>query len=153
MYTERTIVVKPLCTPPAITGASGAVHDAYMAKKSKKARATPPPTGLRPLYQKTFIKEWRLYKDMSQGELAQQVSDYLLENEIRVKGYTYASIGRMENGRIPYSQPIMEGISKALGVSVATLIAIPPPSEGEPLPPDPGTLLKVWSEGVKAAKR
>jgi transcriptional regulator with XRE-family HTH domain len=108
---------------------------------------------LRPLYQRTFIKDWREYREMSQEELAEHVADYLRENEISEKGYTYASIGRMENGRIPYSQPIMEGISKALGVSVATLITTPPPKPGDPLPPDPETLLWAWSEGNKARRQ
>jgi transcriptional regulator with XRE-family HTH domain len=112
-----------------------------------------PGTRLRPLYQRTFIKQWREFKEMSQEELAEHVADYLRENEISEKGYTYASIGRMENGRIPYSQPIMEGIAKALGVSVATLIAVPPPKPGDPLPPDPETLLRVWNEGRKASRQ
>lgn len=127
------------------------MHDVYMVKKPSKRHA--PLARLRPLYQRTFIKHWREYREMSQEELAEQVAEYLRENEISEKGYTYASIGRMENGRIPYSQPIMEGISKALGVSVATLITIPPPKPGDPLPPDPETLLKVWNEGFKARRQ
>lgn len=128
-----------------------AVHDVYMAKRIVKRHV--PGTRLRPLYQRTFIKAWREFREMSQEELAEHVAEYLLENEISEKGYTYASIGRMENGRIPYSQPIMEGISKALGVSVATLITTPPPKKGDPLPPDPETLLRVWNEGRKASRQ
>jgi transcriptional regulator with XRE-family HTH domain len=112
-----------------------------------------PASRLRPLYQRTFIKQWREYREMSQEELAERVSEYLMENEISEKGYTYASIGRMENGRIPYSQPIMEGIAKALRVTVATLITTPPPAKGEPLPPDPETLLRLWAEGARAGRR
>lgn len=140
-----------LCAPGAITESGAPVHDAYMRKRAPK-RPVPGPR-LRPLYQRTFIRQWREYREMSQEELAERVAEYLLENEISEKGYTYASIGRMENGRIPYSQPIMEGISKALGVTVATLITTPPPKPGEPLPPDPETLLRLWSEGAKAARR
>lgn len=121
-----------------------------MAKKPHKPS---PKTRLRPLYQRTFIKQWREYREMSQEELAEKVAEYLLENEISERGYTYASIGRIENGRMPYSQPIMEGIAKALGVSVATLITTAPPKDGEPLPPDPETLLRLWSEGVRAGRR
>jgi transcriptional regulator with XRE-family HTH domain len=110
-----------------------------------------PGTRLRPLYQRTFIKAWREFREMSQEELAALVAEYLEENEISQKGYTYASIGRMENGRIPYSQPIMEGISKALGVPVATLITTPPPKTGEPMPPDPESLLRIWKEGLRAS--
>jgi transcriptional regulator with XRE-family HTH domain len=90
---------------------------------------------------------------MSQEELAYLVGEYLRENEITEKGYSHASIGRMENGRLPYSQPIMEAIAKTLGVSVATLITTPPPKKGEPLPPDPETLLHFWNEGLKASRR
>ncbi len=125
------------------------MHHAYMRKKGQKSHI--PGTRLRPLYQKTFIRQWREYREMSQEELAEHVAEYLRENEISEKGYTYASIGRMENGRIPYSQPIMEGISKALEVPVATLITTAPPSPGQPLPPDPATLLRLWSEGARAS--
>jgi transcriptional regulator with XRE-family HTH domain len=120
---------------------SAPVHDMYMARKPSKPR-------LRPLYQRTFIKEWRVYRDLSQDELAGKVGEYLAERGITEKGYTYASIGRIENGRIPYSQPIIEGIADALGVSVATLISQPPPKEGEPPTPDPAALLRFWKAAV-----
>lgn len=128
-----------------------AVHDEYMGKKATKRPA--PGARLRPLYQRTFIRAWRDYRGMSQEELAEHVGEYLLENEISEKGYTHASIGRIENGRMPYSQPIMEGIAKALGVTVAMLISTPPPKKGEPLPPDPETLLRLWTEGARAGRR
>jgi transcriptional regulator with XRE-family HTH domain len=118
----------------------------------KRPTRPPPKPRLRPLYQRTFIKPWREYREMSQDELAEKVSEYLMENEISEKGYTYASIGRMENGRIPYSQPIMEGIAKALGVTVAMLISTPPPKKGDPIPPDPETLLRFW-QGARAGTR
>lgn len=125
------------------------MHDAYMRKRIPKGPK--PGERLRPLYQKTHIKGWREYREMSQEELAEKVAEYLLENEISQKGYTYASIGRMENGRIPYSQPILEGISKTLGVSVAMLITTPAPKPGEPLPPEPEMLLRLWNAGVNAS--
>lgn len=108
---------------------------------------------LRPLYQRTFIRAWRERRKMSQEELAEKVGDYLLESGISDKGYSYASIGRIENGRMPYSQPIMEGISQALGVPVATLIAQPPPEEGEDPPPDQETLLRLWKDVHRAVRR
>lgn len=143
--------VKSNCTHGDVQLLETSVHDVYMSKRITKRQL--PGARLRPLYQKTFIKQWREYREMSQEELAEAVAEYLRENEISEKGYTYASIGRMENGRIPYSQPIVEGISKALGVSVATLITTPPPAPGEPLPPDPETLLRVWNEGRKSGRR
>lgn len=83
---------------------------------------------------------------MSQEDLAEKVGEYLEENEISDRGYTHASIGRIENGRMPYSQPIMEGISKALGVPVATLITTPPPEDGVPPPPNQEALMALWND-------
>lgn len=139
------------CAPGVVQSYGTNVHDTYVGKRITKRQ---PPARLRPLYQRTFIKQWREYRDnMSQEELAEKVGDYLQEKGISEKGYTYASIGRIENGRMPYSQPIMEGIAEALGVTVAMLITTPPPKPGEPLPPDPETLLRLWSEGAKAGRR
>jgi transcriptional regulator with XRE-family HTH domain len=146
------MIVKPFRTPCAVLYGRESVHDVYMGKRAKTTRGTAPGR-LRPLYQRTYIKAWREFREMSQEELAGHVAQYLEENEISEKGYTYASIGRMENGRIPYSQPIMEGIAKALGVTVAMLISTPPPNKGEPIPPDPETLLRLWSEGARAGRR
>lgn len=90
---------------------------------------------------------------MSQEELAEKVGEHLMEADITEKGYSYASIGRIENGRMPYSQPIMEGISAALGVPVATLISTPPPKEGEEQPPDQETLVRLWRDVNRAVRR
>jgi transcriptional regulator with XRE-family HTH domain len=121
-----------------------------MAKKPAQPTVKP---RLRPLYQRTFIKAWRERRGMSQEELAERVGEHLLENEISDKGYTHASIGRIENGRIPYSQPIMEGISKALRVPVTALIAQPPPAEGEDPPPDQETLMQLWKDVNRVVRR
>lgn len=145
----RTILVKSNCTRGVVYPRGLSVHDAYMGKKP--TRKPPPGSRLRPQYQRTCIKQWRVYKKLSQDQLADKVGAYLLERGITEKGYTYASIGRIENGVIPYSQPIMEGISYALGVPVEMLIALPPPDHGQPMPPDPGTLVRLWQEGAKAA--
>lgn len=102
------------------------------------------------MYQPTCIKLWREYRDMSQERLAELVGEYLIENEINEKGYSYASIGRIENGRMPYSQPVIEGIAKALGVPVATLIAIPPPKDGTEPPPSQEALMNLWNNAAKA---
>lgn len=126
------------------------MHDAYMGKRPTKP---PPKPRLRPLYQRTFIRAWREHREMSQEELAEKVGEYLREQGITEKGYSYASIGRIENGRMPYSQPIMEGISDALGVPVATLIAQPPPREGEEVPPDQETLIRLWNDVRRTVRR
>jgi transcriptional regulator with XRE-family HTH domain len=145
----RTVKVKPDCALGDVQRPRPVVHDAYMIQRITKR--PPPGARLRPLYQRTYIKQWREYREMSQEELAEAVGEYLSENGISEKGYTHASIGRIENGRMPYSQPIMEGISQALRVPVATLITVPPPEDGQPIPPDPAALLRMWKEGVRSA--
>lgn len=138
----RTVTVKPFCTPSAVLPDRAAVHDAYMPRKPRQMVKP----RLRPQYQRTQIRAWREAKDMSQEELAQKVGDYLAERGISEKGYTHASIGRIERGLIPYSQPIMEAISDALGVPVQALIAQPPPDPGEDPPPSHADLLKLWKD-------
>jgi transcriptional regulator with XRE-family HTH domain len=119
------VTVKRFCTPGVIYPANPAVHDAYMAKRPAKRVIS----RLRPLYQRTFIRQWREFREMSQEELAFKVGEYLADRGISDSGYTHASIGRLERGLMPYKQPIMEGIAGALGVTVETLIARPPPKE------------------------
>lgn len=138
----RTVTVKHFCTPGVVLSAKGAVHDAYMARKQRQLVKS----RLRPQYQRTHIRAWREAKKMSQEKLAQKVGDYLAEMGISEKGYTHASIGRIERGLIPYSQPIMEAISDALGVPVQALIAQPPPNPGQVAPPSHDDLLRLWED-------
>lgn len=41
------------------------------------------------------------------------------------------SLGRIETGKQPYSQPILEAIAKALNVSPAALISVDPEKDGD----------------------
>lgn len=44
---------------------------------------------------------------------------------------SHASIGRIENGHQPYSEPILEALAKALNVSKSALLEMHPEKEGE----------------------
>lgn len=79
----------------------------------------------RPTYQRTFIKEWREFRDLTQDQLAAHVGEYLAERGLAT-GYSYATIGRLENGKVRYTQPVMEGIADALRCTVADLITVNP---------------------------
>jgi transcriptional regulator with XRE-family HTH domain len=74
-----------------------------------------PQTG-RPLH---FIAAWREHRGVSQEQLAEEI------------GYSEASISRVETGKQPYNQRMIEAIARALNVSVADLIAV------DPAAPDP----------------
>jgi transcriptional regulator with XRE-family HTH domain len=70
---------------------------------------------------KHFIAAWRRHRGMSQDELAAQI------------GMTSATVSRVEAGKQPYNQKMIEDIASALLTSVADLIA------HDPEAPDPLT--------------
>jgi transcriptional regulator with XRE-family HTH domain len=65
-------------------------------------------------YQRTFLREWRDYRNLTIDRLSERVE---------ISG---ATISRIERGLQPYSQPILEALADALGCGVADLIAHPP---------------------------
>ncbi|ASQ10201.1 helix-turn-helix transcriptional regulator [Sinorhizobium meliloti] len=77
-------------------------------------------------YGKTYIREWREYRGLSLRRLADRLELNGPEETI-----SHASIGRIENGLQPYSQPIIEAIAAALNVSVTDLLGVDPTKEGE----------------------
>lgn len=80
----------------------------------------------RPL-RKTYIREWREKRGLSLRRLADR-----LETEPGGEPLiSHASLGRIETGEQPYSQPILEAVADALGVSVSALLEINPAVEGE----------------------
>lgn len=77
-------------------------------------------------YGKTFIREWRQHRGLSLRRLADR-----LELDGPDETFSHASIGRIENGQQPYSQPILEAIAHALSVEVSDLLSVDPTKEGE----------------------
>ena len=76
---------------------------------------------------RTYIREWRLKSGLSLRELADRMEeepggDLLI---------SHASLGRIERGMQPYSQPILEAISTALAVPVSALLEINPAKAGD----------------------
>lgn len=124
MYTQRTIGVKAFCTPGVLYRDNPSVHDVYMpVKKAKKTKKVISRLK-RPHFQPTKIKECREAKKLTQDQLAEKVGEYLSERGL-AKGYSYATIGRLERGLVRYTQPVMEAIADALGCDVPTLIVGP----------------------------
>lgn len=77
-------------------------------------------------YGKTYIKEWRKYRGLSLRRLADR-----MEMDGPNETISHASLGRIENGDQPYSQPILEALAQALNCSVTDLIGVDPTKEGE----------------------
>lgn len=77
-------------------------------------------------YGKTFIREWRKYRGLSLRRLADR-----LELNGPDETFSHASIGRIETGQQPYSQPVLEAIAHALDVEVQHLLSVDPTKDGE----------------------
>jgi transcriptional regulator with XRE-family HTH domain len=82
-----------------------------MAKMS--ATEKPP----RKTFSPTFIKAWRLYREVSQGDLAKSM------------GVTGGNVSQLEHGLIGYTQASLEAAAKALGVHPADLLTRKPPKK------------------------
>ena len=67
---------------------------------------------------RTFIAQWRLYRGLSQDELADLI------------GTTGATVSRIESTQAPYSQDFLEECAKALRCTAADLISRAP-SDGD----------------------
>jgi len=77
-------------------------------------------------FRRTYIREWRNKRGLSLRKLAQRI-----ESEPGVELISFASIGRIENGKQPYTQPVIEAIAAALDVTVAMLVEVNPEVDGE----------------------
>ena len=77
-------------------------------------------------YGKTFIREWRQHRGLSLRRLADR-----LELDGPDETFSHASIGRIEKGQQPYSQPVLEAIAHALDVEVQHLLSVDPTKEGQ----------------------
>lgn len=77
-------------------------------------------------YGKTFIKEWREFRGLSLRRLADRMEINGPNDTI-----SHASLGRIENGDQPYSQPILEALALALSCSVTDLLGVDPTKEGD----------------------
>lgn len=94
---------------------TGAMHHAKVRAMSNERK-----------FGKTFIRAWRKYRGLSLRRLADR-----LELDGPNDTVSHASIGRIENGDQPYSQPILEALAVALDCSVTDLLSVDPTKEGE----------------------
>jgi len=72
-----------------------------------------------PLYERTFIREWREHRGISQIDLAKRVQ------------MDRGNLSKLEAGKHPYNQRILEPIARELDVTVDTLITRRP---SDPIP-------------------
>lgn len=99
-------------------GYLGGVHPVYMGPKRVQPRTK------RRQYRTTFIRQWREFRGLTLEQLADRVET------------THASLSRIERGRQPYSQALLEAIAEALQTD--------PPSLLMRNPQDPEGIWSVW---------
>lgn len=132
MYVRRTTSVKPFCTPSAMLDGLSTVHTVYMAKKVR------PRPKAATAYRKTFIREWRKSRGLTLERLADRVG-------ASVGGFTHASLSRIENGKQPYSQPILEALAEALGTDPVSLLIRNPT--------DPEGMWSIWDQAQAGERK
>lgn len=81
----------------------------------------------KPQYRRTYIKEWREKRGLSLRRLAERLEDSPGGDLL----ISHASIGRIEKGQQPYSQPILEALALALGVQAWMLLEVNPEKDGD----------------------
>jgi transcriptional regulator with XRE-family HTH domain len=81
---------------------------------------------------RTFFKEWRLHRGLSQEQLADR-----LETSV-------ASISRIEKGTQPYTQDVLEALAEALNTDPASLLMRNPA--------DPEAIWSLW-DNAKPGER
>ncbi len=85
------------------------------------------------VYQKTFMREWREHKGRT------------LEEAAEVAGITHASLSRIERGKQPYSQAILEALADYYGTNAASLLMRNPQ--------DPEGIWTVWDQAKPGERR
>lgn len=84
-------------------------------------------------FRKTYFKEWRKFCDKTQAQvvsaLQQLNGDSPPEDPSLRIPTTEASLSRLENGKQPYSQSILEALAEIYDAEPADLIAVNPLKE------------------------
>lgn len=140
MYAKRTIGVKRKCTSRVLVHHDTAVHDAHMPKTAEKRVV---PRFKEPKFRPTYIKQWRKARNLTQEQLAERVAEYLAKQGDG-SGYTHASIQRLENGKIGYTQAVLEALADAMGTDPASLLMRDPT--------DRSAMWTVWDQALPAER-
>ncbi|MEM1088246.1 MAG: helix-turn-helix transcriptional regulator [Pseudomonadota bacterium] len=72
------------------------------------------------------IRKWRKHRGLTLNELADR-----MEIEPGVRLISDVSLGRIERGIQPYSQPVLEALAEALQVTTAQLLSDDPLKDGD----------------------
>lgn len=116
------------CTPSVVPTDDNSVHAVYMAKAARKVVPQ-----MKPQYGRTFIREWRLHRNLTLEQLADRIDT------------THASLSRIERGKQPYTQPMLEALADALQTDPASLLMRDPSS--------PDAIWSIWDNAAPGERR
>jgi len=103
------------------------VHHTHMAKNTVVSRLKKDPP-----YGKTHIRAWRKHRGLSLETLAERV------------GVSHGSLSRIERGRQPYAQRLLERLAEELQADPASLLIRDPT--------DPDGIWSVWEQAKPGQK-
>ena len=115
-----------VCTLSDIYAGTGAVHPVHMLQKKVIPQ-------FRRQFAPTFIRQWREHRGLTLEQLAERI------------GTTHASLSRVERGKQPYSQPLLESLASALRTDVSSLLMRDPS--------DPDGIWSIWDNAKPATRR
>lgn len=116
------------CTPAVILSPDDSVHAVYMAQAARKIVPR-----VKPAFGRTFIREWRLHRNLTLEQLADRIDT------------THASLSRIERGKQPYTQPMLEALADALQTDPASLLMRDPSS--------PDAIWSIWESAQPGERR
>jgi transcriptional regulator with XRE-family HTH domain len=73
-------------------------------------------------FRRLFLREWREARGLTQARLLERIRE-------REPTFSDATLSRLENGKQPYTQPVLETLAWALGCEPQDLIMRRPDSE------------------------
>lgn len=77
-------------------------------------------------FNRQYFREWRQHRSMTQAEVVARLE--YIGGDLPTTG---ASLSRLENGKQPYSQPVLEALAEIYQTEPAALLERNPLKEGE----------------------
>lgn len=107
------------------------VASATISDMPKRGPHKPKGTKPTPEYRRHFIKEWRLFRDMTVDELAEAA------------GMSNGNLSALENRKQGHSDAGLANLARALGTTAGALLNV------NPLDPNTGDFWRLWERATK----
>jgi transcriptional regulator with XRE-family HTH domain len=83
----------------------------------------------RPTFKRAYFREWREFRGLTQAQVCERLA--FMDEGHGTLPTTAASLSRLENGKQPYSQPVLEALAEIYSTAPENLTAVNPLKEGE----------------------